>query len=94
MARRGGGVLKYPAMHTVTVEEAQAHLPELIAETQRGEEVVITQDDQPVAKLAPAPVTTTREEPYRFPLFGLLKGQVEYAADFDKPLDDFRPYME
>lgn len=81
-------------MHTVTVEEAQAHLPELIAETQRGGEVVITQHNQPVTKLAPAPAIATGQEPYRFPLFGLLKGQIEYAPDFDAPLDDFRPYME
>jgi len=26
--------------------------------------------------------------------FGLLKGQIHMADDFDAPLDDFREYME
>ena len=82
-------------MHTVTLEEAQARLPELIAEMQCGEEVVITRDDQPVAKLAAtAPDKAAAEAPYRFPLFGMLKGRIEYAPDFDEPLEDFRPYTE
>ncbi len=33
----------------VTIEEAQARLPELIAQLVPGEELVITQNDQPVA---------------------------------------------
>ena len=35
----------------VTLQEAQAHLPELIAKLAPGEEVLILQNDQPVAKL-------------------------------------------
>jgi antitoxin (DNA-binding transcriptional repressor) of toxin-antitoxin stability system len=35
---------------TVTLEEAQAHLPELIGKLAPGEELIITQDQQPVAK--------------------------------------------
>jgi len=81
------------AMHTVTIEEAAAHLPELIDEACRGGEVVITRGAQPVAKLAAAggtpPVATGR-----WAAFGLLKGGIEYASDFDEPIEDFRPYME
>ena len=36
---------------TVTLEEAKAHLTELVARLIPGEEVIITQDRQPVAKL-------------------------------------------
>jgi prevent-host-death family protein len=36
---------------TVTIEEAQAHLAELIAKLSPEEEVVITQNQRPVAKL-------------------------------------------
>ena len=36
-------------MNMVTIEEAQAKLPELIANLAPGEEIVITQNDQPVA---------------------------------------------
>ncbi|MBX9628810.1 MAG: hypothetical protein K2X82_33760 [Gemmataceae bacterium] len=44
---------------TVTVAEAQARLPELIAGLQPGEALTLTQDDRPVAELVgkapPAP---------------------------------------
>lgn len=38
-------------MTFVTMEEAQANLPELIQKLGVGEEVVITENDQPVARL-------------------------------------------
>ena len=37
---------------TVTIQEAQAQLLDLIHRLQDGDEVVITENDQPVAKLA------------------------------------------
>jgi len=36
---------------TVTLNEAQAHLPDLIAKLNPGEPMIITQDEQPVARL-------------------------------------------
>ena len=82
-------------MHTVTLEEAQARLPELIAETQRGEEVVITQNDQPVATLAaPPPPNSAGVASTRWPGFGMLKGKIKMASDFDEPLEEFREYTE
>ena len=39
-------------MPTVTIEEAQSTLSELIHRLTPGEEVVITENDQPVARLA------------------------------------------
>jgi antitoxin (DNA-binding transcriptional repressor) of toxin-antitoxin stability system len=77
-------------MPTVTLEEAQAKLPELIAQLQPGEEVIITRDQKPVARL-----TGTGEplKPQR--KLGTMKGSVLYMApDFDAPLDDFKEYME
>jgi antitoxin (DNA-binding transcriptional repressor) of toxin-antitoxin stability system len=38
-------------MNTMTIEEAQAKLPEIIDKLALGEEVLITRNDQPVAKL-------------------------------------------
>ena len=29
-----------------------------------------------------------------WPLFGLLKGKMTMAPDFDEPLEEFLPYME
>lgn len=40
------------------------------------------------ATLEPAPATGLR------PRFGCLAGKIKLAADFDKPLEDFKEYME
>ena len=73
-------------MSTITIEEAQARLPQLIEQAQPGDELVITRDQLPVATLTvhiPAP---------RKP--GTLKGTVLYMApDFADPLEEFKEYM-
>lgn len=40
-------------METVGLFEAKTHLSELVARAERGEEVVITRHNKPVAKLVP-----------------------------------------
>jgi antitoxin (DNA-binding transcriptional repressor) of toxin-antitoxin stability system len=79
-------------MASVTIEEAQNKLIELIHLLTPGEEVVITENDQPVARLT---LTAPPSEPRKSPQLGTLKGTVLYMApDFDEPLDDFKEYME
>jgi prevent-host-death family protein len=81
---------KEQAMSTVTIEDAQARLKELIEHLRPGEEVVITRDQKPVARLT---LAAEQEAPRR--KLGTLKGTVRYMApDFDAPLDDFKEYME
>jgi antitoxin (DNA-binding transcriptional repressor) of toxin-antitoxin stability system len=74
---------------TITIEEAQARLPELIGKLNPGDEVVITEDNQPVAKL-------TRQAAGQWPCQpGSAKNTSHWMApDFDAPLDDFKEYME
>ena len=73
---------------TVTLEEAQGKLRELIAQLSPGEELIITENQQPVAKLVAAVKPAERQ-------LGTLRGSVLYMApDFDAPLEDFREYME
>jgi prevent-host-death family protein len=75
---------------TISVEEAQAKLKQLIDRLAPGEEIVITENQQPVAKLVGAPVQQRKP---RQP--GSLRGTVLYMApDFDAPLEDFKEYME
>jgi antitoxin (DNA-binding transcriptional repressor) of toxin-antitoxin stability system len=77
-------------MQTATIEDVQARLPEILDKLAPGEEVVITRDGKPVAKLSGT--TPTATTPHRL---GTLKGTVLYMApDFDAPLDDFKEYME
>ena len=72
---------------TITVEEAQSRLKELINHLAPGEEIVITENHQLVAKLIGA-------RPAR-PAPGLGKGSILHMApDFDEPLEEFKEYME
>jgi prevent-host-death family protein len=78
-------------MTTISIEEAQATLPDLIHRMSSGDEVVITENGQPVARLVPAVTEPPLQQP-RKP--GFLRGSVLYMApDFDAPLEDFRDYM-
>ena len=73
---------------SISVEKAQATLKELIGKLVPGEELVITDNQRPVAKLIATPQLAERK-------LGTLKGTVLYMApDFDAPLDDFKEYME
>lgn len=74
---------------TITVAEAQNRLAELIATLKPGEDVVLTSNELPVARLV---ASEPLEKPRRL---GTLKGTVLYMApDFDAPLEDFKEYME
>jgi antitoxin (DNA-binding transcriptional repressor) of toxin-antitoxin stability system len=75
---------------TITIEEAQAKLQELIHQLAPGEEVVITENQQPVAKLVnekPKPKSGLRPPP------GLGKGFISVISDDDEHLKDFDEYM-
>jgi antitoxin (DNA-binding transcriptional repressor) of toxin-antitoxin stability system len=77
-------------MQTATVEDVQARLPQILDVLAPGEEVVITRDGKPVARL-----TGSGEKPRIPHRLGTLKGTVTYMApDFDAPLEDFKEYME
>jgi prevent-host-death family protein len=77
-------------MSTITIEDAQARLPELIEQVRGGEEVIITRDQKPVARLI---AEGLRERAPR--RLGTLRGTVLHMApDFDSPLEDFKDYME
>jgi prevent-host-death family protein len=76
------------SMTTVTIQEAQAKLPDLIHRLTPGEEVVITENNAPVAKLvSETPSVRQRPQP------GLCKGMLTIVADDDEHLQDFAEYM-
>jgi prevent-host-death family protein len=70
-------------MQTITLEEAQGHLSEIIDRLAPGEEVVITRGSKPVAKLSGAPA----EEPRPVP--GRGRGMLTVLAEDDEHLKDF-----
>ena len=71
-------------MTTVTIEEAQAKLPELIEHLAKGEELVITRNQQPIAKLI-----GEQPKPRLRPAPGLGKGILTIISDDDEHLKDF-----
>lgn len=74
-------------MSTVTIQEAQARLAELIAHLAPGEQIQITDHDQPVARLvAEAPTGAQPRRP------GSAVGKLEILSDDDEHLDDFHEY--
>ena len=76
-------------MSVVTIQEAQAKLSELIHRLAPGDEVLITENNEPVATLA------RTEKKNQWPCkAGSAKGKIRLAPDFDAPLEEFKEYME
>lgn len=73
---------------SVTIEEAQAHLAELIGRLAPGDVLVITQDEKPVARIVSESGTARRT---RQP--GSAKGKLLINAEDDDHLKDFQEYM-
>jgi prevent-host-death family protein len=72
---------------TVSIDEAQAKLAEIIANLSPGDEVVITQNQQPVAKLVIPAKPLQRREP------GRCKGMITLLVEDDEHLEGFKEYM-
>jgi prevent-host-death family protein len=67
-------------METIGLFEAKTHLSELIARAERGEEVVITRHNKPVARLVPVQrKTRSRSDPQRTQALAAL-GQFDPIA--------------
>lgn len=71
----------------ITLEEAQAKLAEIITRLAPGEDVVITQDAQPIAAVH----RIHKEQPR--PRFGNCKGMLTIVAEDEEHLEDFREYV-
>lgn len=72
---------------TLPLEEAQARLPELIEHLALGDEIVITQKGQPVAKLVGSRPTPKPRQP------GSCKGMLTIVSEDDEHLEHFKEYM-
>jgi len=69
-------------MTTVTIHKAKTELSKLIAQAERGEEVIIARGSTPVARLVPY----AAEQPKRG--FGSMKGKVWLDDSFWDPLPE------
>ena len=69
-------------MKTVDVQEAKTNLEELLFKTFEGSEIILTQDDVPLARLVPIASPMTPR------IAGLHSGATWTSEDFDEPLPD------
>jgi prevent-host-death family protein len=69
-------------MTMVNIHEAKTHFSKLVEAAMNGEETIIAKSGKPAAKLVPITATKTIRR------FGVLKGKIKIAEDFDAPLPD------
>ncbi|HZB88053.1 MAG TPA: type II toxin-antitoxin system prevent-host-death family antitoxin [Terracidiphilus sp.] len=67
----------------VNIFEAKTHLSRLIEQVEQGGEVIIARAGKPVARLTR--LEPAEKKPIRY---GLMKGEIWIADDFDDPLPD------
>lgn len=75
-------------MQHVDIAIAQTEITQLLQSALRGEEIIITRNNQPILKLIQVLPTPKQRNK------GSAKGQIWMAPDFDQPLEDFKEYME
>ena len=75
-------------MLTATIEEVQANLTTFIAQLKPDEQLVITKDNRPIARLQAEPTETHKP---RTP--GTAIGKLTIIADDDTHLEEFKEYM-
>lgn len=68
-------------MRIVNIHEAKTHFSKLVDSVIHGNEILIAMAGKPVAKLSPIGKKPKRR-------FGVLKGKVKIAKDFDAPLPE------
>ncbi|PIP41444.1 MAG: toxin-antitoxin (TA) system antitoxin [Desulfobacterales bacterium CG23_combo_of_CG06-09_8_20_14_all_51_8] len=76
-------------MITININDAQARLPELLSLVSKGNEIIISGDDIPLAKIVPLSAAPKKR------ISGLNKGRIHMSDNFDAPLpDDFWATIE
>ena len=74
------------SVNTIDLRDAQTQLLKLVEQAKHGQEVILTEAGEPVAKITPISALAKRE-------FGSVKGLIRMSDDFDGPLEDFREYV-
>lgn len=69
-------------METVNIYEAKTRLSQLVDKAAEGQDVVVSRNGKPLVRI------TRLVAPKRRVRFGVLKGQVKVANDFDAPLPE------
>ena len=76
---------------TVTIEEAEANFKEIVHRLAPGDEIIITENQQTIARIVGEQTKDMKQRPAP----GMFPESIVYMApDFDAPLEEFREYME
>jgi prevent-host-death family protein len=67
-------------MQSINIHDAKTNLSKLLELVSNGEKFIIAKAGKPIAMLSP--IETIKAKPK----FGVLKGKIKIAADFDAPL--------
>jgi antitoxin (DNA-binding transcriptional repressor) of toxin-antitoxin stability system len=78
-------------MHTIDVSQLQSLIPRLLEAVGAGEEVIITRNAEPFAKLSLVNGKHTKPAVRWEP--GSAKGLIQMREDFDDPIEDFAEYL-
>ena len=74
--------------HSVNIHDAKTNLSRLLAEVEKGEEVIISRANKPIARLVPyQPKPTGRK-------LGEAQGMVKIMDDFDDLTDGFLAFFK
>lgn len=65
----------------VNIHEAKTHFSKLVDAVMQGDEIIIAKAGKPAVKLVPISQKPVRR-------FGVLKGKIKIADDFDAPLPE------
>ncbi len=74
-------------MKKYSIHQAKSQLSKLIQQALNGEEVIIANRDKPLVKLILV------QQPDKSKLFGMFKGKIFMAKDFNETPVDFKDYM-
>jgi prevent-host-death family protein len=72
-------------MTKLEINQFQSNLTKYLDLVIKGEKIIITQDNKPVAEISPIQRPLKR---------GSAKGKVWISSDFNEPIEDFKDYME
>ncbi len=71
-------------MAKLDIEQVKSNFSQVLDLAIRGEEIIITQNEQPVAQISPIKRPLKR---------GSAKDKVWMSPDFDEPIQDFQEYI-
>ncbi len=74
-------------MYQIDLSEVKSQVSDLIGLALTGEDIIITQNEQPILKVTRILNSGTYRKA------GSAKGMIIMSDDFDEPLEDFQEYM-